>query len=68
MKVAFEAMIKEIKNKSLVSGDKATRITLEFDSNEKTDVLNNLNELHRADGYIMVVLMDRNEPVNNNKE
>ena len=61
MKVAFEAMIKEIKNKSLVSGDKATRIVLEFDSNEKLDVLNNLNELHQADRNITVVIMDKEE-------
>jgi len=58
MKVIFEAMIKEIKNKSLVSGDKATRIVLEFDSNEKLDVLNSLNELHSADKFITVVIMD----------
>lgn len=61
MKVAFEAMIKEIKNKSLVSGDKATRVVLEFDSNEKLDVLNNLNELHQADRNITVVIMDKKE-------
>ena len=61
MKVAFEAMIKEIKNKSLVSGDKATRIVLEFDSNEKLDILNNLNELHQADRNITVVIMDEKE-------
>lgn len=58
MKVAFSAMIKEIKNKSLVSGDKATRVILEFDSDKKLDVLNNLNELHYADKNITVVIMD----------
>lgn len=61
MKVAFEAMIKEIKNKSLVSGDKATRIVLEFDSNEKLDILNNLNELHKPDDLVTVVIMDKKE-------
>ena len=61
MKVAFEAMIKEIKNKSLVSGDKATRVILEFDSNKKLDVLNSLNELHQADKDITVVIMDKKE-------
>lgn len=59
MKVAFEAVIKEIKNKSLVSGDKATRVVLEFDSNDALDVLNSLNELHRADRLVAVVIMDR---------
>ena len=49
LKVAFEAMIKSIQNKSLVSGDKATRIVLEFDSSDKTQILNILTELHRAD-------------------
>ena len=57
MKIAFEAQIKEIKNKSLVSGDKATRIVLEFDSDEKPEVLNSLNELHRADANVQVVIM-----------
>ncbi|GAG07995.1 unnamed protein product [marine sediment metagenome] len=61
MKVAFEAMIKEIKNKSLVSGDKATRVILEFDSDKKLDVLNSLNELHQADQNVFVVLMDEIE-------
>jgi len=53
-KVAFEALIKSIQNKSLVSGDKATRIVLEFDSSDKTEVLNILNELHRADRTVAV--------------
>lgn len=61
MKVAFDAMIKEIKNKSLVSGDKATRVVLEFDSNKKLDILNSLNELHQADKDITVVIMDKKE-------
>ena len=61
MKVAFEAMIKAINNKSLVSGDKATRVILEFDSNKKLDVLNSLNELHQADKDITVVIMDKKE-------
>ena len=61
MKVAFEAMIKEIKNKSLVSGDKATRVVLEFDSNKKLDILNSLNELHQADKNVTVVIMDKKE-------
>ena len=59
MKVAFEAMIKDINNKSLVSGDKATRVVLEFDSSKKTEVLNDLNKLHQADTNVMVVIMDK---------
>ena len=61
MKIAFEAMIKAINNKSLVSGDKATRVILEFDSNKKLNVLNSLNELHDAAKDIMVVIMDKKE-------
>ena len=61
LRVAFEAMIKEIKNKSLVSGDKATRVILEFDSNKKLDILNSLNELHQADKDVTVVIMDKEE-------
>jgi len=59
MKVTFEALIKEIKNKSLVSGDKATRIVLEFDSDHKLEVLNSLNELHSADRFINVTITDK---------
>ena len=59
MKVAFEAMIREVKNKSLVSGDKSTRIVLEFDSDRKLDVLNALNELQVADKTVFVVITDR---------
>lgn len=61
MKVAFDAMIKAINNKSLVSGDKTTRVILEFDSDKKLDVLNSLNELHQADKDITVVIMDKKE-------
>jgi hypothetical protein len=61
LKVAFEAMIKSIQNKSLVSGDKATRIVLEFDSSDKTQVLNILNELHRADRTVAVAIAEIEE-------
>lgn len=61
MKVTFDAMIKVINNKSLVSGDKATRVVLEFDSDKKLDILNSLNELHQADKNVTVVIMDKEE-------
>ena len=54
IKVSFDALIWEIKTKSLRSGDKATRIVLEFDSNEMTEVLNKLNELQRADEVVSI--------------
>lgn len=61
MEIAFEALIRKIENKSLVSGDKTTRLTLDFDSNDKLDILNSLNELHYADRNIMVVLMEKKD-------
>ena len=60
-KVCFEALIKGINSKSLVSGDKATRVVLEFDSDKKLDILNSLNELHQADKNVTVVIMDKKE-------
>ncbi len=54
-------MIKSIQNKSLVSGDKATRIVLEFDSSDKTQILNILNELHRADRTVAVAIAEIEE-------
>jgi len=56
LKVAFEAMIKSIQNKSLVSGDKATRIVLEFDSSDKTQILNILNELNQANKTVTITI------------
>jgi len=61
MKIAFEALIKKVSHKSLVSGDKSTEVTLQFDSTDKTKILNSLNELQVADGQIMAVIMDRRE-------
>jgi len=58
-RIAFEAMIKAINNKSLVSGDKATRVILEFDSTDGLLILNSLNQLHQADKNVMVVIMDK---------
>jgi len=60
LKVAFDALIKEVKTKSLVSGDKATRIILEID-NPADDMLNDINRLHRADGTLKVVFMENEE-------
>ncbi|MCK4648688.1 hypothetical protein KAT51_04105 [bacterium] len=61
MKVAFKALIKDINSKSLVSGDKATWVKLEFESSKKTEILNSLNKLHQADKTVMVVIMDEKE-------
>lgn len=61
MKVAFEALIRKIENKSLVSGDKSTRIWLDFDSSKMVKELNALNKLHHADKLVMVVIMNEKE-------
>ena len=61
MKVAFEALIRKISHKSLVSGDKSTQVTLEFDSTHKLKELNALNKLQRADGMTTAVIMDEKE-------
>lgn len=58
-KVGFEALIKDIHSRSLVSGDKATRIVLEFDSSNKTDVLQALDELHKADQLVGVAIAEK---------
>lgn len=63
MRVAFEALIKEINHKSLVSGDKATWIKLEFDSDGKIRELNALNKLQKGDEMVYAVLMDKKEAI-----
>ncbi len=57
-RLIFEALIKSVTNKSLVSGDKATRVVLEFDSSKKTKELNILNGLHRADKLVKVAIVE----------
>ena len=64
MRVAFKALIKTINNKSLVSCDKETWVTVIFDSANETEVLNGLNELQVADKMVMVVIMDEKDAVN----
>ena len=56
MKVAFKALVKQVNTKSLVSGDKETRLILQFMPTD--DILNKINSLHKADGMVVVVLMD----------
>lgn len=65
--VAFEALIRQISHKALVSGDKVTKVTVEFNTNPSvkygklsaTRVLNILNELQVADKMVDVVIMKR---------
>lgn len=59
MRVAFEALIKEMKIKSLVSGDKEAWMILRMqDDNVKDKILNPINTLQRADRQVIVVIMD----------
>ena len=55
MKVMFEALIKQNTIKSLVSGDKAARLTLEFDA-ENDETIDKINRLHRADETVTVII------------
>jgi len=56
LEVKFEALIKQITSKSLVSLDKETRLILQFQPSE--DILNKLNILHKPDELIEVVISD----------
>lgn len=56
-KVGFEALIYQIDIKSLRSGDKSARVTLEI-PDPPTSLLNNLNALHRADKNVGVAIAE----------
>ncbi len=57
-KVGFEALIQEVKTKSLRTGDRSTRITLEVDS--PTDaLLADLASLQRADALVGVAIAEK---------
>jgi len=55
MKVSFEALIKELKIKSLVSLDKEARLVLQFQPTD--DILNKLNRIHKPDKLVEVVVI-----------
>lgn len=52
MSVIFEAMIKQLNIKSLVSGDKEAELKLRFVPTD--EILNKLNKLHKADDSVLV--------------
>jgi hypothetical protein len=56
--VGFEALLKSLESKSLVSGDKCTRVVLEFDSSDALQLLNDLNALHSAEKLVAVAISD----------
>jgi hypothetical protein len=51
--VSFEALIKKIEVKSLVSLDRGCQILLELDGNDD-ELIKSLIELHRADELVKV--------------
>lgn len=53
MEAEFEALIKKIEIKSLVSLDKGARLILDF-SGENLEVIDKLNRLHRPDELVLV--------------
>jgi len=59
VKVAFKALVKQMKIRSLVSGDKESELILRF--SPTNDMLDSINRLHKADDDIYVVLMDDKE-------
>ena len=59
VKIAFRALIKNVNNKSLISGDKETWVTLRLqDENVKDEILNALNFLQDPTAERMIVIMD----------
>ena len=54
MEVKFEALIKELKIKSLVSLDKEARIVLQFQPSD--DILDKLNRIHKPDELVKVTI------------
>lgn len=54
---SFEALIQEVKIKSLKSGDKSMRITFEMDS-PSDDLIDSINRLHKADALVGVAIAE----------
>ena len=57
MDITFPALIKKIEVKSLVSLDKAARLTLDL-SGEDPEVIDKLNRLMKADEFVRVQISD----------
>lgn len=56
-KVAFKCIIREVKIKSLVSGDKSVRVTIEVD-NPDQDLIEQLNRVQIPDKQIAVAFAE----------
>jgi hypothetical protein len=57
MEVTFSALMKELKIKSLVSGDKDARLLLEFRADD-ADLISDLNKLMKADEEVKVTIAE----------
>ena len=57
MEITFEALIKKLEIKSLVSLDKVARLTLDF-SAEDSDVVDKVNRMMRADAEVEITIRD----------
>lgn len=57
-KIGFEALIQQVATKSLRTGDKSTRITLEID-NPPDHLIDTVNRLHRADRHVAVAIAEK---------
>ena len=55
MEITFEALIKKIEIKSLVSLDKAARLTLDL-SGEDPEIIDKLNRLMKADETVNITI------------
>jgi len=57
-KFGFEALIQQVTVKSLRTGDKSMRITLEVDS-PSDELVTKVNELHKPDRFVGVAIAER---------
>uniref|UniRef100_A0A6H1ZTG8 Uncharacterized protein n=1 Tax=viral metagenome TaxID=1070528 RepID=A0A6H1ZTG8_9ZZZZ len=54
MQVNFEALIKKMEQKSLVSLDKECRLTLQFQADD--DIIDKINRLHKPDELVNITI------------
>jgi len=60
MKAIFQALIKKFEAKSLVSGDKGYRMTLEIQGLDIKTV-DKINRIHKPDAFVSVALVSNDE-------
>ncbi len=58
MKVVFEALIKELKLRSLVSLDKEAELKIRFNA-EDDELINKINKLHKADEEVEITIKEQ---------